>query len=190
MRLVYALALPVFLALPSLAASTYQIDPVHSEVSFRIRHLGLSKVYGRFVNYKGTILLDDQDISKSTVDVTIEASSINTENAMRDKDLRSPNFFNVEQFPTLTFRSVSVKSMAKEQFEVTGDFTMHGVTKRITIPVSMTGVTTTPKETRAGFEGTVTVNRNDYGISYMPGIVGDAVSITLGIEAIKTDAKQ
>jgi polyisoprenoid-binding protein YceI len=177
------------LALPSLAASTYQIDPVHSEVSFRIRHLGLSKVYGRFVTYRGTLVLDEQDMTKSKVDVTIDATSVNTENAMRDKDLRSPNFFDVAQFPTVTFRSVSVKPLAKDRFDVTGDFTMHGVTKRITLPVTATGTTSTPKETRAGFEGTLTLNRNDYAITYMPGIVGEDVSITLGIEAIQTDAK-
>ena len=90
-------AASLLLALPSLAATTtYQIDPVHSEVSFRIRHLGLSSVYGRFVAYKGTILLDEQDMTRSRVDVSIDAASINTENTMRDTDLRSPNFFNVD----------------------------------------------------------------------------------------------
>jgi polyisoprenoid-binding protein YceI len=189
MRLFSLFAVSAFLTLPTFAATTYQIDPIHSEVSFRIRHLGLAKVYGRFVAYKGTIVLDEQDVSKSTVDVTIDAASINTENSFRDKDLRSPNFFNVAQFPTLTFRSVAVKPVSKDQFEVTGDFTLHGVTKRITIPISATGVTSTPKETRAGFEGNITLNRNDYGISYMSGIVGEDVSITLGVEAIKSDAK-
>ena len=190
MTLTKLFAASLLLALPSLAATTtYQIDPVHSEVSFRIRHLGLSKVYGRFVSYKGTIVLDDQDASRSRVDVTIDSASINTENAMRDKDLRSPNFFDVEKFPTVTFRSVAVKSSTKDQFEVTGDFTMHGVTKRITIPVTATGSTTTPKETRAGFEGSLTLNRSDYAITYMPAIVSEDVAITLGIEAVKTDSK-
>jgi polyisoprenoid-binding protein YceI len=189
MNLINTFAVSLLLALPALAASTYQIDPVHSEVSFRIRHLGLSKVYGRFVTYKGTIQLDEQDMTKSLVEVTIDSASINTENAMRDKDLRSPNFFDVEKFPAVTFRSVAVKPLAKDRFEVTGDFSMHGVTKRITIPVTATGTTTTPKETRAGFEGTLTLNRNDYAITYMPGIVGEDVSITLGIEAVKTDPK-
>jgi polyisoprenoid-binding protein YceI len=108
---------------------------------------------------------------------------------MRDKDLRSPNFFNVGQFPTVTFHSVSVKPLTKDQFEVTGDFTLHGVTKRITIPMSATGVITTPKDTRAGFEGSLSLSRYDYGISYLPGVVGEDVSITLGIEAVKTDTK-
>lgn len=189
MRLSKSLAVSLLLALPVLGASTYQIDPVHSEVSFRIRHLGLSKVYGRFVAYKGTIVLDEQDLAKSRVDLTIEAASINTENAMRDKDLRSSNFFDVEKHPTLTFRSVSVKPTGKDKFEVTGDFAMHGVTKRITIPMSATGTTTSPTETRAGFEGSLNLSRYDYAMNYMPGIVGEEVSVTLGIEAVKTDAK-
>ncbi len=189
MRLFKAFAAATLLVLPALASSTYQIDPVHSEVSFRIRHLGLSKVYGRFVTYKGTLVLDEQDMTKSKVDVAIEAASINTENAMRDKDLRSPHFFYVNQYPAVTFRSVSVKALAKDRFEVIGDFSMHGVTKRIMIPISATGTTSSPKETRVGFEGTLTLNRNDYALTYMPGIVGEEVSITLEIEAIKTDPK-
>lgn len=188
MRLLKAFAIAAIAVLPALAA-TYQIDPVHSEVSFRIRHLGLSKVYGRFVNYKGTLVLDEQDMTKAKVDVIIEAASINTENAMRDKDLRSSNFLDVDKFPTVTFRSVAVKPLAKDRFEVTGDFSLHGVTKRITIPMSVTGTTSTPQESRVGFEGSLALNRNDYAITYMPGIVGEDVSITLGIEAIKTDAK-
>ena len=189
MRLFQAFTAAALLTLPLLASSTYQIDPVHSEVSFRIRHLGLSSVYGRFVAYKGTILLDEQDMTRSRVDVSIDAASINTENTMRDTDLRSPNFFNVGQFPSVTFRSVAVMPLAKDRFEVTGDFSLHGITKRITIPVTLTGTAFTPKEMRAGFEGTLVLNRNDYGITYMPGIVGEDVSITLGIEAVKTDAK-
>ena len=128
-------------------------------------------------------------MTKSKVDVAIEAASINTENAMRDKDLRSSNFFNVDQYPVVTFRSVSVKSLAKDRFEVTGDFSMHGVTKRIMIPISATGTTSSLEETRVGFEGTLTLKRNDYALNYMPGIVGEDVSITLEIEAVKTDPK-
>ena len=161
MRMFQALTVAALSALPLLASSTYQIDPVHSEVSFRTRHLGLS----------------------------IGAASINTENTMRDNDLRSPNFFSVGQFPSVTFRSVAGKPLAKDRFEITGDFSLHGTTKRITIPVTLTGTNSTPKETRAGFEGTLTLNRNDYGITYMPGIVGQDVSITLGIEAVKTETK-
>jgi polyisoprenoid-binding protein YceI len=188
MRLLNASAL-AFLALPILASTPYQIDPVHSEVSFRVQHLGLSKVYGRFTSFKGVIVLDDKDLAKSKVDVTIEAASINTENEARDKHLRGADFFDVAQFPSMTFRSVSVKPLAKDRFEVAGDFTMHGTTRRITIPVTATGTSSSAKETRAGFEGALTLSRYDYGIAYTPGIVGEMVSITLGIEAVKADAR-
>jgi polyisoprenoid-binding protein YceI len=89
----------------------------------------------------------------------------------------------------VTFKSVSVRSLSKDQYEVTGDFTLHGVTKRITLPMTATGATSTPKETRVGFEGTLALNRSDYGITYMQGIVGEEVAITLDVEAVRTDPK-
>jgi polyisoprenoid-binding protein YceI len=190
MRWLKVISATFLLALPGMAATEiYQIDPVHSEVSFHVRHLGLSKVYGRFVDYKGTILLDGQDASKSSVNISIDASSINTENSMRDKDLRSSNFFDTGNFPTVTFQSVAVKGLAKDKFEVTGDLSIHGVTKRITIPITATGTMSTPREVRAGFEGSITLSRYDYGISFLPGVVGEEVSITLGIEAVRSEVK-
>lgn len=189
MRMPRLFALSALLALPSLAASTYQFDTAHSEISFRIRHLGLSKVYGRFTGFKGSLVMDDKDPSKTAVDVTVDAATVTTENEARDKHLRSPDFFNVAQFPSLTFRSVAVRSVGKDQYEVTGDFTLHGVTKRITLPMTATGTTSTPKETRVGFEGTLALNRSDYGITYMQGIVGEEVAITLDVEAVRTDPK-
>ncbi|HWQ08866.1 MAG TPA: YceI family protein [Holophaga sp.] len=183
------IVLAAFLAFPLLASDTYQIDPAHSEISFRVQHLGLSKVFGRFTNYQGAILLDDQDLSRSKVDVSIEAYSVNTESDARDKHLRSADFFDVARFPNVTFHSVSVKPAGKDRFDVTGDFTLHGVTRRLTLPMAATGTARTPKETRVGFEGTVTLNRSDYGMTYMPGIVGDGVAVTLGIEAVKAEAK-
>ena len=183
------IVLAAFLALPLLASDTYQIDPAHSEVSFRVQHLGFVQGLRPLRELQGTILLDAQDPSRSKVDVSIEAYSINTENETRDKHLRSADFFDVARFPTVTFHSVSVKPTGKDHFDVTGDFTLHGVTRRITLPMAATGTATTPKETRAGFEGAITLNRSDYGMAYMPGIVGDSVAITLGVEAVKTDAK-
>jgi polyisoprenoid-binding protein YceI len=184
------LALFALAALPALAQDTYKIDPVHSEVSFKIRHL-LAKTSGRFTKFTGTIKMDTADISKSSVEVSIEAASINTDNEARDKHLKTPEFFGVEQFPTITFKSTSVKEVAKGKLEVTGDFTLHGVTKRITFPItnagSMAGMQ--PGSVVGGFtDGALTINRNDYGIKTYPGALGDEVAISLNIEAGKVDS--
>lgn len=191
MRATRTLLATVFLlGLPLLAADTYKIDPVHSEVSFKVRHLGLSKVSGRFGKFQGTIQMDEQDLAKSSVEVSIEAASISTDNEGRDKHLKSPDFFDVEKIPTLTFKSVAVKEVSKGKLEVTGDFTMHGVTKRIVIPITSLGTAKSPfNDVRAGFEGSLTLNRGDYGIKTFPGVIGEEVSITLGVEAVKVEKK-
>jgi polyisoprenoid-binding protein YceI len=183
-RLVPAFAL--VLALPVFAADTFQIDPVHTEAGFQIRHV-LTKVRGRFPKLTGTILYDQVNPAKSSVDVTIDAASITTENETRDKDLRSARFFDVAKYPTLTFKSTEVKQVAKDQLEVTGSFTLHGVTKTITIPVKALGVAPgmAPNTTVAGFEGSLTIKRSEYGITtYIP-VVGDEVEISLNVEAQK-----
>lgn len=177
-------------ALPLAAQDTYKIDPVHSEISFKIRHL-LAKTSGRFTKFSGTIKVDTADISKSSVEVSIDAASINTDNEKRDAHLKSADFFDVEKFPTLTFKSSAVKEVAKGKLEVTGDFTLHGVTKRITFTITNAGTQAgmQPGSIVAGFiDGAVTINRNDYGIKTYPGALGDEVAISLNIEAGKVDA--
>lgn len=175
------------LCLPLAAADTYTIDAVHSEVGFRIRHL-VSKTPGRFTRFQGTIRVDEKQVSRSSVDVVIDAASINTDNESRDKHLRTPDFFDVAKFPAITFKSVGVKEVGKGRIEVTGDLTMRGVTKRITIPAGILGTMKGAKgETRGGFEGAVTLNRNDFGITTYPGVLGDEVQITLNIEAVKQE---
>lgn len=179
----------VLAALPALAQDTYKIDAVHSEISFKIRHL-LAKTSGRFTKFAGTVKVDPADISKSSVEVTIEAASLNTDNEARDKHLKTPDFFDVEKYPAITFKSTSVKEVAKGKLEVTGDFTLHGVTKRITFPITNAGTMPgmQPGSVIAGFtDGAVTINRNDYGIKTYPGVLGDEVAISLNIEAGKTD---
>jgi polyisoprenoid-binding protein YceI len=181
------LAILALAALPALAQDSYKIDPVHSEVSFKVRHL-LAKTSGRFAKFSGTIKVDAADASKSSVEVSIEAASISTDNEARDKHLKSADFFDVEKFPTITFKSTSVKEVAKGKLEVTGDFTLRGVTKRITIPITNAGTQPgmQPGSVIAGFiDGAVTINRNDFGIKYGPGVLGDDVAISLNIEAGK-----
>jgi len=181
------LALLALAALPALAQDTYKIDPVHSEVSFKVRH-ALAKVSGRFSKFSGTIKVDYTDISKSSVEVSIDATSISTDNEARDKHLQSPDFFDTAKFPAITFKSTSVKEVAKGKLEVTGDFTLHGVTKRISFPITNAGTQPgmKPGTVMAGFiDGALTLNRTEYGVKYGVPLVGDEVAISLNIEAGK-----
>jgi len=177
----------ILTSLPIMAQDVYKIDAVHSEISFKIRHL-LAKSGGRFTKFNGTIKVNASDISKSYVEVNIDTTSLATDNDARDKHLKSADFFDVEKYPTITFNSTSVKEVAKGKLEVTGDFTLHGVTKRTTITIINAGSQPgmKPGSIVTGFiDGTVTINRNDFNIKTYPGVLGDDVVISLNIEAGK-----
>ena len=175
---------------PALAVAepvTYKVDADHSGVSFSIRHF-VSNTPGRFKDFDGTIKYDKDAPANSTVEFTIQAASIDTANNDRDEHLRGADFFDVQKFPTLTFVSTGVKPVDKDTLEVTGDMTMHGVTKKITIPVEVLGSVKTPNGEKAGFETKFTVNRKDYGIVWnrmldSTAVLGDNVEITINIEA-------
>ncbi|MBK8724779.1 MAG: YceI family protein [Holophagaceae bacterium] len=187
------LSLSFFLAaaLPALAGDTYKIDATHSEIGFKVRHF-LSKTPGRFAKFQGTIQIDDKDMAKSSVEVSIDVASISTDNENRDKHLKSPDFFDAEKFPVITFKSTSVKEVAKGQLEVTGDFTMRGVTRKITFPITNLGTQASPMGVRAGFvDGTLRINRKDFGVIWNKVLdnggtmLSDDVDITLNVEAVK-----
>ncbi|MDE3245669.1 MAG: polyisoprenoid-binding protein [Acidobacteriota bacterium] len=182
------LLLPALLVVaPAFASDTYKIDSVHSEVGFKIRHL-VAKTSGRFTAFRGTITVDSKDLSKSSVEVTIDVASINTDNANRDADLRSEKFFDAAKYPTITFKSTAVKETSKGKLEITGDFTLHGVTKRISFPITSLGTIPgmRPGSTVIGFgDGALKLNRHDYGVSIMKGVLGDDVDISLDVEAVK-----
>lgn len=184
----FRLLLPAFLLVaPAFAADSYKIDSVHSEVGFKIRHL-VAKTSGRFTAFQGTISVDSANMSNSTVEITIDTASINTDNEYRDKDLRSDKYFDVANHPTITFKSTAVKEVSKGKLEVTGDFTLHGVTKRISFPITSLGTIPgmKPGSTVIGFgDGALKLNRHDYGISTMKGVLGDDVDISLDVEAVK-----
>lgn len=184
----FRLLLPaILLVAPACASDTYKIDAVHSEVGFKIRHL-VAKTSGRFTTFHGTISVDSAAMAKSTVEVTIDATSINTDNASRDTDLRSEKFFDVAKYPTITFKSTAVKEVSKGKLEVTGDFTLHGVTKRISFPINSLGTIPgmKPGSTVIGFgDGALKLNRHDFGISAYKGMLGDDVDISLDVEAVK-----
>lgn len=169
------------------AQDVYKIDAVHSQIGFKIRHL-VAKSSGRFTKFEGAITVDAKDIAKSKVEVTIDAASINTDNEARDKHLRGADFFEVDKFPTITFKSTAVKEVEKGKLQVTGDLTMHGVTKSITFPITNAGTRAgmKPGSVVAGFiDGALKLNRNDFGIKTYPGVLGDDVEISLDIEAGK-----
>lgn len=190
------LFLPALALLASLSAAnaatpaparteTYVLDPAHTNIGFRVRHL-MSRINGRFTKAEGTVVLDNEDLSKSSVQVTIEVDSVSTSNDQRDTHLRSADFFDAAKFPTITFKSTSIKAVDKDRLEVTGQFTMKGVTKTLVLPITRLGVAADPwKNIIAGFEGELKVNRQDYGVSYGPGLVGDEVEIDLNVEAKK-----
>ncbi|HEX9458934.1 MAG TPA: YceI family protein [Thermoanaerobaculia bacterium] len=174
------------------AAEPFAVDKVHSEAAFQVRHM-MSKVSGKFDDFSGKINVDRAKPSASSVEFTIKAASINTGNADRDKDLRSANFFDVEKFPEITFKSSTiVPSKKKDVYEVTGDLTIHGVTKHVTLPVEFNGFGKDPwGGERAGFSLTTTINRKDYGINWNKALdnggvlLGDEVTININIEAVK-----
>jgi len=187
--LALALVLPGIMALRAApAADTYAIDPVHSSAKFEIAHLKISTVSGQFTKFQGTLTLDNADISKSSVDVVIDAASITTGWEARDKDLRSERFFDVDKYPTLTFKSTSVTRTGPDGLKVGGTLTLHGVARPVVIAVTGwgTGPGAQPGVALAGFrKGTVQLKRSDFGMKTMIGPIGDDVDITLSLEAKK-----
>ena len=171
---------------------TFAVDKSHSDVTFQVRHL-ITKVRGHFSHFEGDIQYDDTEPSQASVNLTIHAGSIDTAEPNRDTHLRSADFFDVERFPTLTFRSATVASRGGNELEVTGDLTIHGVTKRIAVPVTFLGAAKDPwGNARIAFEGEYTVNRKDFGLNWNAALetggvlVGDDVKIAVSIQAIET----
>lgn len=176
---------------PAFAAPTiWTIDPNHAAAHFSVRHLAVSNVRGEFGNVHGTITLDEQDLSKSAVEATIDATTVNTRVAARDADLKGPSFFDVEKYPTITFKSTKVRSAGPNAYSVDGDLTMRGVTKPVTLRVEVTATVKAQAGERRGAEATTTLNRKDFGVSGASASVGDEVQITLDLEAThKTETK-
>jgi polyisoprenoid-binding protein YceI len=181
------LATALVLGVASVArADDYKIDPMHSSAVFRVHHFGAGYIYGTFAGPSGDISYDATDASKTSFNVTIDVTTIDTRVPMRDKDLKGPDFFDVKQFPTATFKSTSVKKTGDTTMDVTGDLTLHGVTKSITVSIDATGTGKGMKgETRAGFETTFSVDRRDFGITYDPEpVIGNDIRIMIGLEGI------
>jgi len=177
-------ALVAMMSTPALAAtSTWNLDPFHSNAQFFVKHLGISTVQGDFTKVTGTVMLDDQDITKSSVSVTIDVNSIDTRVQRRDDDLKSEHFLNAAQFPTITFQSTKVAKAGDNTLKVTGNLTIRGVTKEVTLDVTgPTAPISAMGSQRRGASATTKVNRQDFGVSADPGMVGDDVTILIDLE--------
>lgn len=178
-------------ALP-LAADVYKVDKTHSDVDFKVRHL-VSNVTGKFTDFDGTVNMQPGKPGASSVEFTINAASNDTGVADRDKHMRTADFFDVEKFPTIAFKSTAIApTKKKDVFNVTGDLTIRGVTKRVTIPVTFLGAAKDPwGNDKAGFTLTTTINRKDYGVNWNKALdnggflVGDDVEVTINLETQK-----
>ena len=175
-------------------SSTWQIDPAHSLVEFSVRHMMVSTVKGRFTQFQGTILDVADDPTRSSVEVTVDPTSINTDDPNRDAHLRSADFFDVEQFPSITFSSRHIEG-SREEFSLTGDLTMHGVTRPVTFKVTLNGIGTNPYgKTVAGFSAEARINRKDWGLNWNVGLeaggllVSDQIKLTIELQAVKAEA--
>jgi polyisoprenoid-binding protein YceI len=193
-KLALGAALAGVLAFPASAATTtWQIDPAHTAAGFAVKHLMISTVRGQFKGISGAVTWDDQDISKSSIDVTIDATTVDTSEPMRDKDLKSEKFFDVAKYPTITFKSKKIENVSAGKLKVTGDLTIHGVTKEVVLDVE--GPSNPVKDpwgnTRVAASATTKVNRQDYGVKWNASIdgggvvVGDDVNVTIDLEMIK-----
>jgi len=188
------LAASAFLVTVSLFAApdAFTVDPKHSGAEFKIRHL-MSNVGGKFTDFAGSASLDKANPAASSVEFTIQTASIDTATTDRDKHLKSVDFFDVEKFPTITFKSTKITpTQTKDTYDVTGDFTLHGVTKQVTIPVAFLGFGKDPwGNERAGFELNTTLNRKDYGMNWNKTLdqggylLADDVRININLEMVK-----
>lgn len=167
-------------------AKNYEIELAHSFFMFRVKHLNVGYTYGRFNDLSGTFSFDEENPARSSVEISVKVTSVDTNNTKRDDHLRSPDFFNVNQFPAMTYKSTSVKKLPDGSFEVAGDLALHGVTKPVSMTVRKTGEGDDPwGNYRIGFEGAATIKRSDFGMTNMTEAVADTIWITVAVEGIR-----
>jgi len=192
----FAFALTTALAMVATAAAqaaNWDIDPKHTAAQFSVRHLGVSTVRGAFSKVSGSAQYDPADPSKASLDATIDANSVDTRVEARDNDLRSPHFFDVQKYPTITFHSKTTKVAGPGKLLITGDLTIHGVTKEVVLDVEGPSAAIKDpmgKGQRIGASATTKITRQDFGISADPGIVGDEITITIDVELVQPQVLQ
>jgi polyisoprenoid-binding protein YceI len=192
MKMTFAVVMVVIATAAALTAppisadpTTWEVDSVHSGIYFTVRHLGIINVQGMFAKPAGTIVFDDQDISKSSVNATVDVSSVLTGVDPRDKHLQNPDFFDVAKYPAMTFQSTKIWKTGDGTAKMTGNLTIHGVTKEVTFDVTgPTAPITAMKATRCGVAATTSINRKDFGITF-DDTVGADVAINLQMDLIK-----
>ncbi len=192
-RSLVALLFTLFLtSLAYAQASAWHIDSNHSSAQFSVRHLGVSTVRGAFTKVSGTAQYDASDATKDSLEATIEASSVDTRVEMRDKDIRSPHFLDVEKYPSITFKSKQAKSAGAGRLQIMGDLTIHGVTKEVVLDVDgPNGPIQDPMgNQRIGASASTKINRQDFEVTGAPGVVGDEINITIDAELIQPGKKQ
>lgn len=171
------------------ATATYKVDPVHAAVVFRVKHIGVSYTYGRFNDISGVVKFDPADPAATTFDIAIKAESVDTGNEKRDEHLRGPDFFNARQFPLITFKSTKTEKESDVKLKVTGELSLHGIKKVITVDMDITGHGSKPPPfgTRAGFETVFEIKRSEFGMTYgiENGGAGDEIRIVVSLETIK-----
>ncbi len=191
MRKLIATLLSAVPALALGAPTTWNVDPAHSQVGFTVRHLVVSNVRGEFSRYEAKVAYDEQDPTRSSVEASVDVSSVDTRVADRDAHLRSPDFLDAARYPTMTFRSTKVAAAGTGRLRVTGDLTLHGVTRPVVLDVTASpAVKGMSGETRRAFAATTTIHRKDFGLAWNKAVeagpvVGDDVSIALELEAVQ-----
>lgn len=186
----YVAVFTAFLILTISAAAqvqTWQIDPNHTAAQFSVRHMGISTVRGAFTKVSGSAQYDPSNVSKTSIDATIDASSVDTRVSTRDDDLRSPNYFDVAKYPTITFKSKSVQAAGEGKLKIVGDLTIHGVTKEVTLDVDgPSAPVTDPKgNSHLGASANTKVNRKDFGVGGSSNMVGEDITITIDVELVR-----
>jgi polyisoprenoid-binding protein YceI len=174
----------VALAEPTAGKASFKVDPVHSAVLFKILHMGASNVWGRFNGFSGSMTLDEANPTGSALNFEVKSESVDTNNEKRDQHLKGPDFFNAKQFPAISYKGKGVKKSGEGSYEASGDLTLHGVTKPLTLKVEKVGTGKGPGGPVTGFETTFTIKRSDFGLgaTFKPPMLGDEVTITASVE--------
>lgn len=192
MQFIVLAVIAVTLGVPAVAQSNaWQLDPAHSSAQFGVRHMGISTVRGTFTKLGGTARYDAANPKNDSVEVTIDTASVDTRVEMRDNDLRSDHFFDVQKFPTMTFRSATIESAGTDKLKITGDLTIRGITKPVTLDVDGPSkpVNDGQGHSHMGVSATGTLNRSDFGMTGYQGMVGNEVQLTIDAELVQATAR-
>ncbi len=183
---VFSFILIGLFAFPAVAAETYKLDPDHTSIIFRVKHLSVANVYGRFSGATGSFVFDEKSPANNSIEIQVGAETVNTAVDQRDKHLRSPDFFDVTEYPLILFKSKSVRKLDNNNFEVSGDLMLLGQTRPLSVVVVQTGQGKDPwGNFRRGFETTFTIKRSDFGMNFMPSVASDEVNLSVSLEGIK-----